>query len=237
MEHDIQPSAYARPLKTIEEQPATAPEAPKSRDGLLVKISHVVSDVFSPLLLSTYCMALAMWITPLQVLPERTRIGATIGVAVITAVIPLGILLLLLRLGRISDMSISNRKQRTLPYLIAIAAYLAAALYLHILHAPLWLQFFFYGVAAACLTSLFITMRWKISAHAGGMGGMAGMMMWLTATGLATVNSMLWFLGVILLGGVVGSARLILKHHTAAQVCCGWLLTAVFVFVAMCLPY
>lgn len=237
MEQDPQPAPYARPLKTIEEQPVPNPAPAGNKGGLLEKISHIVSDVFSPLLLSTYCMALAMWITPLHVLPERTRIGATIGVAVITAVIPLGILLILLRAGQISDMSISDRRQRTLPYLIAIAAYLAASLYLHFLRAPLWLQFFFYGVAAACAVSVVITKWWKISAHAGGMGGMAGMMLWLTATGMATVNAMLWLVGVILLGGIVGSARLILKHHTAAQVCCGWLLTAVFVFVAMCLPY
>lgn len=227
---------FARPVKTIE------PAAPKPSDGRkeggrLQRAAQIVSDVFSPLLMPAYCMAMAMWITPLQILPERTRIGATIGVAVITAVIPLGILLLMLRTGHISDMSISDRRQRTVPMLIAILAYLGAALYLHILHAPLWLQCFFHGAATSTTLSLFITLRWKISAHAGAAGGMAGMMLWLTATGLATVNAMLWLTGVILLGGVIGSARLVLERHTPAQVCCGWLLSAVCVFIAMCIPY
>ncbi len=237
MEPDHYSEAFARPVKTIGAAPEPVEPPSRPRGSALRKAAQIVSDVFSPLLLPTYCMALAMWITPLQVLPERTRIGATIGVAVITAVIPTAILLLMLRTGRIADMSISDRRQRIVPMLVGILAYLAAAIYLRVLHAPLWLEAFFCGAAAAAIISLFITLRWKISAHAGAIGGMAGMMLWLTATGLATVNAMLWLTGVILLGGVVASARLVLERHSLGQVCCGWLLTAACVFIAMCLPY
>lgn len=235
METENITEAYARPVRTID--PGPAPQPKKPRGGILRKAAQIVSDVFSPLLMPTYCMAMAMWITPLQVLPEHTRIGATIGVAVITAAIPMAVLLLMLRTGHISDMSISDRRQRTVPMLVAIVAYLSAAVYLHVLHAPLWLQSFFYGAAAYSVLAMLITLRWKISAHAGAAGGMAAMMLWLTATGLATVDAMLWLTGMILLGGIVGTARLVLDRHTPAQVCCGWLLSAVCVFIAMCLPY
>ena len=71
--------------------------------GRLAKAAQIISDTFMPLLIPVYCMAIAMWITPLQVLPERTRIGATLGVAIITTAIPMALLLLLMRAGRISD--------------------------------------------------------------------------------------------------------------------------------------
>ena len=197
----------------------------------------MLSDLFSPLLAPTYCMAMAMWITPLQILPERTRLGSTIGDAIITAAIPLCLLLLLHRTGRITDMCISRRRERTIPMLIAITAYIGAALYLHSLHAPLWLCSFFYGASAATLVAMLINLLWKISAHSISIGGMTGMMLWLTATGLATVNAMIWLTAVILIGGIIGSARLVLERHTPAQVAVGWLWGCVCVFVSMCLPY
>ena len=74
----------------IETNPApAAPALPATPKSGLRRAAQIVSDVFSPLLAPTYCMAMAMWITPLQILPESTRMGATLGVAIITGAIPL----------------------------------------------------------------------------------------------------------------------------------------------------
>ena len=178
-----------------------------------------------------------MWITPLQMLPERTRLGATLGVAVITAVVPMAILLLMLKAGRISDMSVSVRRERRVPMLIGAVSYLCAAVYLGVLHGPVWLRAFFFGAATATLIAMVVTFAWKISAHAIAMGGMAGMMLWLAFAGLATVDSLFWLSLVIVLGGMVGSSRLILGRHTPTQVFAGWLLGGVCVFAFMWMAY
>ncbi|MDE6285639.1 MAG: phosphatase PAP2 family protein [Muribaculaceae bacterium] len=206
------------------------PAAPAPR-SFLDRAAQIVSDVLSPLAVPTYCMAMAMWITPLQILPERTRMGATLGVAFITGVLPLCVLLLMLRAGMVSDLSLSHRRQRLVPMLVTVVAYLGAALYLHLLHAPVWLVAFFIGASVATTLAGLITVKWKISAHGCAMGGMAGMMLWLAAARMATVNAMLWLSIVIVLGGLVGTSRLILDRHTPAQVACGWLLGAVAVFL------
>lgn len=211
-------------------------EAPAAKNRLR-RAAQIASDVLSPLLVPTYCMAMAMWITPLQILPESTRMGATLGIAVITAAIPLCLLLIMHRMGRISDMCLSRRRERIIPMLIATLAYIGGALYLGALHAPMWLRSFFYGAAASTIIAVAVTFRWKISAHTIAMGGMAGMMLWFTVTRLATVHAMAWLSAVILLGGIVGTARLILGRHTPAQTCAGWMLGAVCVFIFMCLPY
>lgn len=207
---------------------STTPTAPRP---ILERAAQIVSDVLSPLAVPTYCMAMAMWITPLQILPERTRMGATLGVAFITGILPLCVLLLMLRAGMVADLSLSRRRQRLIPMLVTIVAYLGAALYLHLLHAPVWLTAFFIGASVATAVAALITISWKISAHGCAMGGMAGMMLWLAAARMATVNAMLWLSIVIVLGGIVGSSRLILDRHTPAQVACGWLLGAVAVFL------
>ena len=78
-----------------EQAPTSGRETQKSEDAEVVGVplslsraARYVSAVFSPLLIPTYAVAMAMWITPLQALPERNRMIATLGVFVITGIIP-----------------------------------------------------------------------------------------------------------------------------------------------------
>lgn len=191
---------------------------------IVIKIAQIVSDVFSPLLLPTYCMAMAMWITPLQALPERNRMIATLGVFVITGIIPFIFIKLLMRLGRVSDNSIADRSERLVPMIVGILCYVASAAYVRYIGGPVWLALFFVGAAAAAVVSLIITRFWKISAHAAAIGGMVGMLAWFGLVGLANVNTMIWLSAVILLSGAVLTSRLILGRHTLAQVAWGFVL-------------
>ncbi|MHC0039781.1 hypothetical protein, partial [Pseudoneobacillus sp. C159] len=50
--------------------------------------ASAISDVFSPLLMATYAMAVALWLTPMAYLPLGVRAWSTVGVFFITAVIP-----------------------------------------------------------------------------------------------------------------------------------------------------
>lgn len=191
---------------------------------IIVKTSQIVSDIFSPLLLPTYCMAMAMWITPLQALPERNRMIATLGVLVITGLIPYIFIKVMMRLGRISDAGIADRSERLVPMIVGIICYVVSALYVWYLGGPQWLSLFFVGAAAAAVVSLIITRFWKISAHAAAIGGMVGMLAWFGLVGLANVNTMIWLSAVILLSGAVLTSRLILRRHTLAQVAWGFVL-------------
>lgn len=197
--------------------------------------AQIVSDVCSPLLLPTYAMALAMWITPLRVLPESNRLVATAMVAVLTALVPCLAIMILFRLGKVSDRALSNRRQRILPFSFVIVCYGCAAWMLHGIGAPMWLSMFFAGGAAACLVDMIITLWWKISAHATAAGGMTGMVTWFAVSGLADIGAMLWLSGVILLSGLIGSARIELGRHTFAQVAAGFFVGLAATFGLMCI--
>lgn len=190
----------------------------------ITKASQAISDIFSPLLIPTYCMAIAMWVTPLQALPERNRMLATLGVLLITGLVPFSFIALLIKLGKVSDRSISDRGQRRAPMIVAVLCYLAAAAYIRLIGGPMWLAMFFAGAAASSAIALLITGWWKISAHATAAGGMVGMMAWFGLVGLANVNTMIWLSAVILIAGMVSTSRLILDRHTLAQVFFGLIL-------------
>ncbi len=192
--------------------------------------AHILSDLFSPLLAPTYAMIAAMWLTRLHYLPLGTRIWATAGITVICALIPLVVIGILMRRGKVSDMSISNRGQRTIPYCTAIACYILAGTYLYILNAPFWLIIFFAAAALASLLSLIITRWWKISAHTGGVGGLAAFIFWLGLNGYIEHAPLVWISVSLLLVGFMAWSRLYLNHHTPAQVAAGAALSAVTVY-------
>ncbi len=193
----------------------------KQHKNVLERIAQILSDFFSPIVVPTYGTALALWITPLSILPERIRFGVMAMIALITAVIPTATIVTMIRLGRVSDMSISNRRERFIPFMVTIACYVAAAIYLGVVHAPAWLSLFFIGAAVSTLIAMLINFGWKISAHATSAGGLAGIVSWLAFNHLAIGNAAAWVSGSVVLVGLIATSRLILNRHTLGQVCAG----------------
>lgn len=187
----------------------------------LHRAAAVISNIFTPIAMPTYAMALALWLTPLVVLPERMRLAVTGVIALITAVLPMASILALMRLGRVSDFSISDRRQRITPFAVSIACYIGAALYLRGVHAPTWLTMFYIGAAATSAIALIISLKWKISAHASASGGVTAIVGWLAFNGLINFGGVWWLTGMIILVGLVATSRLILHRHTLAQVITG----------------
>lgn len=188
----------------------------------LTRCAQVVSDIFSPIMIPAYMMAVALWMTPLILIPERARISAMVIIVLITAIIPTATIFTLIKLGKASDVSLSNPKERTTPYLITISCYIIAAFYLQYIHAPFWLPVFYYGAALASVIDTIITFYWKISAHTSAVGGLTAAVIWLTFARLLIFGPIFWITAAILIAGLVGSARLILNRHTTAQVFAGF---------------
>lgn len=191
-----------------------------NKNKSVTTFAHIISDVFSPILMPSIAMAAALWLTMMRYLPLSIRLWALAGVFAITAVVPFAFILLLIKLGKVSDASISDRSQRTAPYCASIVCYLGAAFFLYALHAPLWLALFYIGAAIVSGLSLFITRWWKISAHAGAAGGVAGVIYWLAYHGLILDPMVCVSVAFALLGALAWS-RLYLNRHTPLQVLAG----------------
>lgn len=195
--------------------------------------AQVISDMFSPIVLPAYMMAVAMWITPLIVIPERIRFVSMGVIAVLTAVLPVASIFTLIKLGKVGDISIPRRSERLIPYTISIVCYVLAVVFLRHVHAPVWLSSFYVGAAMASFMAALITLRWKISAHCSATGGFAAGMLWLAVHGHLLFGSLYWVAAAILLCGLTGTSRLILGRHTPAQVFAGFCLGACAVGLAM----
>lgn len=216
----------------MDEATNTSSPIPASDNKTLLTASHIISDVLSPMLVPTIGMILSMTLTGLVVLPASTRAGSTAGIFFITCLLPVLYIFVLTKLGKVSDRPVSNPRERTLPFMGAILCYIAAAIYVYSLHAPLWLMLFFTGAAIITTAAALVTPFWKISAHTSALGGLTGALCWLAWKGMFVMNPVVIVSVALILLGCMASARMILGHHTPGQVAAGALLG---IAVEMCL--
>lgn len=185
------------------------------------RFAKIMSTVFSPILVPTYGLLLAMTFSILTILPIATKLWVTVMTLVITGGIPfLGIAALYMT-GRVSDPGLNNRGERTWPYVFTMVAYLLCSFYLYKANAPQWLWSFPIGGALAVVISLVVNFKWKISAHLAAMGGLVAMLFDIVRNGDA-IPGIEWVITVaILLTGLLATSRIILGRHTPWQTIAG----------------
>ena len=137
-------------------------------------IANILSIAFHPLLMVTYGVALAFASTYLAVYPLQMKLLILSGVFLMTAVVPAIFIFLLVKYGNAGDYALTNRRVRTLPYLLYVASIVACAFFLLRMLLPFWLVVILFGTAAVMLIAMGINFRWKISAHMIGIGGLIG---------------------------------------------------------------
>lgn len=187
-----------------------------------IRLARIISNVFSPLLVPTYGVWLALTTTYLAVASTKVRWGVTAATFIITCVFPGLFILALWKLGKLSDPGLNKRTERTVPYLITIASYIGFGVYLWSAHAPIWLVMFAAGAALSAVVATVVNRWWKISAHMTAMGGLMALVCRIAIGDIAVTHMLGWAVVVAMLCGAVGSARLILNRHTPLQVAAGF---------------
>ena len=108
-----------------------------------------------------------------------------------------------------------------MPYLFTILGYSLCIYWLYKIGLDYSYTAPLIGAIIGLLIILPINYFWKISAHLSAFGGLCGAIF--TFAFMQGTTPILSFVGLILLSGVLGWARMELKAHTLGQVCCGWL--------------
>ena len=188
------------------------------------RLAKIISVVFNPLLIPTFGILLLFnmdtFIT--YVIPARAKTLVTIIVLINTAIAPFLAIIFMKRVGFINDLLLDKRNERLLPMIIGVLLYFFTYYILRQSSLPSLVHFYFLGATMLVIISLFITLKWKISLHMVSMGGLTGLL--LVTTFLLKTDIVYLITAVILISGLVGTSRLILKLHTPGQVFAGFIL-------------
>ncbi len=151
--------------------------------------------------------------------PQLQRIIISL-VFVTTTVLPILTALILIQKGLIRSLEMENVSERRIPFLTTAFFYLICYYLLLQLPVPKILSLMVLGATISIFIALALSFRWKVSIHMIGAGGLTGILLGLSQ--LLNAGLILMIIGVIILSGFLGSARLFLAAHTPAQIYTGF---------------
>lgn len=195
------------------------------------KIARFISIVFHPLLIPTYLLLLVLNLKVYfsLMIPIEGKLLMTALVFLTTGLLPSFLIMIYYRMGWIRSVYMEEKKDRMLPLFTAGLMFLLAAFMLR--NLQIGSPFFLLLLGAAVITILVMLINnfWKISIHAASAGGMLGAMVSVTMKYGVDMLFMVYL--IVLLGGLIGYARLKLKAHHPAQVYVGYVAGFISMFI------
>ncbi|MBS6410892.1 MAG: hypothetical protein KH414_10020 [Tannerella sp.] len=191
-------------------------------------LAHFFSAVLTPLLMPFYGICIIFFFSYLYILPISFKLFIASGVLFFTAIIPAMTILWMYKTKKVKSIGLNDRHDREIPYMINLFGYGFCLYFLYKTRLPIWVLAFFIGCIGSIITALLINIRWKISAHLTGISGLTGL-----AFGLASIQMtfpIVLFCTLIMLTGILGSARIGLGRHTLMQVAAGVINGFIWVF-------
>lgn len=197
------------------------------------RIAKIISYLLHPLLMPTYGFLLLFGtnnyiatFTPFKL--KLIILGITF---VFTFILPALNAVILLRSKRIKSLEMESASERNIPYLSTCFYFFALFYLFYNSEFPPVFVILVLAAGISILLTFLINLKWKISAHAIGIGGIIGATMGISARLL--IDLQLVTIIVIILAGFVGFARLKLETHTPSQVYAGFLLGFLTEFLLM----
>lgn len=191
-----------------------------SREKNIIYVARFVSALFTPFYLPLLGLILLFTFSYLALLPIGYRLEIVGIVYFFTILLPTYLIHFYRRHQGWTLIELGQRERRMVPYAISIVCYLACVgvfMYMHV----------FRFVSSIILTALLlqivcalINTRWKISTHTAAIGGVAGALLAFSA--IFGFNPLWWLCVVLVVAGILGSARMILRQHSLSQVVGGF---------------
>jgi len=186
------------------------------------KLAQFLSVVLHPVLMPTYALVMVFKLNNYIAYTTTPTAKIALFAVVIfnTLIMPVVISYLLITKGYIRSFEMQVRQERMIPYisnfvLMLVAYYMISRSSFPKIFNPLLL-----GAAASVAIAILVNLKWKISIHMIGIGGIVGALCGMSA--FLFVDLRIPILVSVLVAGLLGTARLSLEAHHPLQVYAGF---------------
>jgi membrane-associated phospholipid phosphatase len=180
------------------------------------RVARTLTEVFQPPAVVSVLLLISPAVQP--GFPGTIWFGV-LG-AFFVCVLPFAYVLIMVRLGKLSDHHVSDRKERAPLLMVALVSVVVGLLVLNLINAPTSVSEMILALIGGIAVLAAVSLVWKISGHA-------------SAISAAAVIAALMFgpawLPLLLLVPAVGWSRVVLRAHTPAQVIAGSLFGGVVI--------
>ncbi|MBP6065637.1 MAG: phosphatase PAP2 family protein [Bacteroides sp.] len=189
-------------------------------DRTMIRTAKVVSGILTPFSIPFLAFLVLFLFSYLRIMPLAYKLIVLGIVYCFTILMPTITIFLFSKINGFALQDLSDRKKRYVPFILTITSYIFCLLMMHRLNIPWYMTGIILAALIMQLISVVVNLKWKLSEHMAGMGGIVGGL--LSFSSLFGYNPVWWLCIFILIAGALGSARIILKHHTLGEVLFGF---------------
>ena len=191
----------------------------------IILAARIMSMIFTPFYLPLVGLVALFLFSYMSLLPLAYKLPMLLTVYISTILMPSLLIHLYRRFQGWTSKELGRKERRIVPYLISILCYFGCFFLMEYRNTPRVISIILVAALVIQMVCALINVWWKISTHTAGIGGLAvGLVVYSIAF---SFNPIWWLAFVILLAGMVGTARMILRQHTLAQVVTGFLVGVV----------
>jgi hypothetical protein len=189
-----------------------------------MKFAQFISVLAHPLFMPSYAFSLLMYANPYinMMISGSTKNVVIIILSLFTIVLPILTAIILKQLRVIDSIYMKTTEERKWPFVFTLVWYYMAFQLLAKLYIPQSFLLLMLGAISAIGLSLIITLRWKISIHMLGIGGLIGAIIGISHRFQFDHSNLIMLL--LIFAGLIGFARLKTHSHNYRQVYVGFLL-------------
>ena len=187
----------------------------------IIIASRVVSMVFTPFYLPTLGLLALFSFSYLSLLPFQYKAIVIAIVYFFTILLPTLLIHVYRRHQHWNLIELGQRERRMVPYVLSILCYFTCVYIMRSLHIPHFMSSIV--VAALCIQIICAIVNgwWKISTHTAAIGGVVGALVAFAA--IFGFNPLPWLCITIIIAGILGTSRMILRQHSLSEVVSGYL--------------
>ena len=189
-------------------------------DRTLIRTARVISAIFTPFSIPFLAFLILFLFSYLRIMPIQYKLIVLGVVYCFTILMPTLTIFLFRKINGFSPEDLGERKRRFMPFLLTITSYVFCLVMMHRLNIPWYMTGIILAALIMMVICIVVNLKWKISEHMAGEGAIVGGLVSFSA--LFGYNPVWWLCLFILIAGVLGTARIILQHHTLGEVLVGF---------------
>ena len=193
----------------------------RKREKTMILTARVLSMLFTPFYLPLVGMMALFAFSYLGLMPWGYKLQVLTMVYLFTILLPTILIHLYRRHRGWTLIELGHKERRAVPYVISILCYFFCIYLMDQLHIPHFMGTILSAALFIQVVCALINVWWKISTHTAAIGGVAGALF--VFGEYFNFNPVWWLCLVLILAGILGSSRMILRQHTLFQVVAGFL--------------
>lgn len=203
------------------------------REKEIIFTAKMLSVVFTPFYLPIIGLLSLFIFSYLSLLPWTYKLFLLLMFYLFTVFVPTALIRFYRRYQGWTLIELGSRERRAIPYVISIFSYLLCYYIMAATHVPHFMGSILIAALVIQIACAIINLFIKISTHTAAIGGVAGVL--LAFSVIFSFNPVWWLCIVLLLAGMVGTSRMILRQHSLRQVVLGFLAGVACSFVSVLL--